>query len=462
MAPEEEQPLPLGEAAQAVGLHPNSIRRLIHQGRIDALLIKGEERDSWLVDVVALRRVLAERHGTGGRRGGPGGRPAAAGAPPRDSGGTEDRPPVAGRLMEGENTGAGEGDRGPFPIASLRVKGGLPFADGSERTADWIDRSIDLSLERAQALERYTHGLLTPLIELLREREQAVERREAMVRLQAERIGRLELQVELLQGQLGEARRAAPAAPTGDSALGDETAALARQVSRFQEQLSLLSRQLDQRLPPAPAAANGDQQVPVVPTGEAPAPAPEAPPAASPISSAPVTPAANLETGSSSRVPADVPSPPGPLPHEGGSGSCQVDTATISPVSTGLLPSPLVGEGSGGEGDQPAGTEAPAPASPAAAEAATSSTESWAKEDPFADAEEAIRELQRALLAQGGQLPTHQPPADAAASPLRGAADADETAVQTPPTVAEELARAEQSLAADVAPAPRRPWWRFW
>ncbi len=150
----------MAEAARRAGVHPNTVRRLIHRGALGALMVKGRHGDTWLVDAVELRRIV------GAPRLDPSPVPPPSPPPPPDAAPSPAAP-----------------DASPSPGAVLPV-------------------TVDLSLERAQALERYTRGLLAPLVDLLREREEALERREEVVREQAERIGRLEREVELLRARL--------------------------------------------------------------------------------------------------------------------------------------------------------------------------------------------------------------------------------------------------------------------
>jgi excisionase family DNA binding protein len=134
----------IAEAARRVGVHPNTVRRLIRAGRLSAELTRGRHGDTWIVDAAELARIVAQ------------GRPAVEPDPPTSSPGTA-----------------------PSEIAV----------------------GVDLSLDRARALERYTHGLLQPLVDLLRDREAALESRDTLLRTQAERIGRLERELELLRAE---------------------------------------------------------------------------------------------------------------------------------------------------------------------------------------------------------------------------------------------------------------------
>jgi hypothetical protein len=67
----------------------------------------------------------------------------------------------------------------------------------SETRSPQLATLVDLSTDRAAALERYTHGLMAPLVQLLREREAVLERKDQIIWQQAERIGRLERELEL-------------------------------------------------------------------------------------------------------------------------------------------------------------------------------------------------------------------------------------------------------------------------
>ncbi|HXI18663.1 MAG TPA: helix-turn-helix domain-containing protein [Chloroflexota bacterium] len=174
--PELNEPLTIAQAAQRAGVHPNTVRRLIRGGRLRGALTKGPHGDTWLVDAFELDQLLAGPQRPGRER--LGGRSTPAGPPP-----------------------------GPRPWSHVADdEASLPAA-------------LDLSLDRARALERYTHGLLTPLVDLLREREASIESREALIRSQASRIGRLEREVELLRERAaGPAPAPVPYPPQATSA----------------------------------------------------------------------------------------------------------------------------------------------------------------------------------------------------------------------------------------------------
>ncbi|MGH2351127.1 MAG: hypothetical protein ACRDJN_05875, partial [Chloroflexota bacterium] len=349
-----------------------------------------------------------------------------------------------------------------------------------------LSSAVDLSLERAQALERYTHGLLSPLVTLLREREAALERREEIVRQQAERIGRLEREVELLRAQLARAALSAPATGNSDAVdvadaaevsegveiaaapdiAQDEVVALASQVARLRGDLRQLAVRLEERTSLAPASER-EHSEPCVGA------AASHPPATSPTR---------------------------------GEGEAQPDEAP----ARAELPAPLVGEGPGGRGspaplveETSGGGEQPTLGHGGKDQGQATGGADGSTPDPFAQAEAAIHELQQALLtrrsaAAGGASGKAAAPAEGAYTdpppgPLPegagstqataeavGAAGSDQAsfdtgrraggaqaspAAETAPPPAEPAAQppADTSPPAATSPASnRRPWWQFW
>jgi excisionase family DNA binding protein len=253
----DEEPVTVAEAARRVGVHPNTVRRLIHRGTLGALMVKGRHGDTWLVDAVELRRIVAGYAQTAPPPAAPAA-PAVPPAPPATAAATSPPP-------------AAPSSTAPPPDAVAEL-----FAAPAPLPA-----TVDLSLERAQALERYTRGLLTPLVDLLREREAALDRRDEVVREQAERIGRLEREVELLRARLS--RLAPDEAQAGTeedvlpgAAVQDEALALSAQVARLRGDLRSLSAHLEEGAGVTTRTARLAEDLQPPPVAQPPA---EAPPA---------------------------------------------------------------------------------------------------------------------------------------------------------------------------------------
>jgi hypothetical protein len=233
--------------------------------------------------------------------------------------------------------------------------------------------------------------LLAPLVDLLREREAAIERREAIVREQAERIGRLEREVELLR----------------------------LQVARAEDQPIFA--------PPEPA----DRAQAALDAGEAP-PSQEAElPAAPPeVSSPPPVDEAALDTAMSTAA----------------AFSRQVEQlrGDLRAIATRLE----------GEAAIPAEAAPAAPAEPPSVESPVAAIgvapNHGAELDPFATAEVAVRELQQALAARAPQQ-TPEAPDEGGMDEVADAQEAD-LAELAPPTSA---GGAVMAMPAPVSSQPR-------
>ena len=287
------EPLTIADAARRAGVHPNTVRRLIRQGRVAARMVRGRYGDTWLVESADIDRAVGGHFQPGGT------------------------PPGAG------------------------VSGAQPTGwSGPIESPDSLPAAADLSLDRARALERYTHGLLQPLVDLLREREAALESRDELIRTQAERIGRLERELELINAAPPVTTVRAADPPTDD--LPAHVSSLAGQVGRLRAELQLIASafQPDVDEEPVPVQVSAPPEE---------ANAPEEP-AADPMPTAPAVTAEEL--------------------------------ASLFPVTSRgrLTLRPLEGDG-----------EAEPPPTPAPPEA-----------DPFAQAEAAVQELRRALAPNGG------------------------------------------------------------
>jgi excisionase family DNA binding protein len=164
---EAEEPVTVAEAARRAGVHPNTVRRLIHRGTLGALMIKGRHGDTWLVDAAELRRLVAES-----RR---------QGAPAREASEAQEATPREARDEAGPPGRAAVAGQEASIILDRPARAPSGAAPDDESPVAWeglpLSGAVDLSLERAQALERYTHGLLTPLVALVRERDAALDRK---------------------------------------------------------------------------------------------------------------------------------------------------------------------------------------------------------------------------------------------------------------------------------------------
>ena len=235
------EPLTIADAARRAGVHPNTVRRLVKNGRIRAHLVRGRYGDTWLVDASELDNSL-------------------------------------GRPIRGQASQPNEANPGN-DVSSVSAV--LPAA-------------TDLSLDRARALERYTHGLLQPLVDLLREREAAVESLNDLIRTQAERIGRLERELELMRAHpeaLAQAEtstttapltpvstRARPPLASENEDLPQHVTSLASRVGRLRAELQLIASALQGENEPAEVAdEHGSGEAPA---SEPPLPAPQPLPAA--------------------------------------------------------------------------------------------------------------------------------------------------------------------------------------
>ena len=440
--------VPVAEAAHRAGVHPNVVRRLIDRGEVRGTLLKDGGSDTWLVDAEVVLARLAP--------------PAPVSTRPTEE--SSETPPhgdVVAPTLPGPADGA---------IGDTRVSGVPPPAPGSEPLAS----IVDLSMDRAQAIERYTHSLLRPLVELLREREAAIERREAIVRRQATRIGRLEREVELLRVQLAQVPPAA-AGPSATSA--------APPAPEPPETVEPEAAEEDEQPDPGHVGA------PVV---ESPILTPPKPTDEGTTEGATESEAFE-EAVTLSRQMQQVKSELHRI-------ATRLEEPTMDVASFLNAPpdSPPPGEpaGDAGAAETPA-APAPRPAAPVEVEAASAEPDgaarstplaSAAPRDPFAEAEAAIQALQQALAARRGQpevtpnehVPSRavQPAAgEVGVAPATATAEVPSAEVVAPPAA---LAAAEVVREPVVSPAERealeamqtlqdaqrrdqrRPWWRFW
>ena len=345
------EPLTIADAARRAGVHPNTIRRLIRQGRVAARMVRGRYGDTWLVESADIDRAVGAQFQAGGAS------PDAT-APGRQA-------PWSGQID----------------------------------SPDFLPSGTDLSLDRARALERYTHGLLQPLVDLLREREAALESRDELIRAQAERIGRLERELELV-------KEAPPTpivsvAPPSEKATEDlpaHVSSLASQVGRLRAELQLIATAFqpdaDEGPPssePLSAVAEAAQS-PLVGRAE-----PAQVPVVSEVTEEPASPAVTAE-----------------------------ELASLFPATSRgrLTLRPLEDGHAGGHNNLESPEES-------TAGAATATPPSHPSTDPFAQAEAAVQELRRALAPDG--LPC--------AVPSTPAAEAQPPSAAAPPTAPESRAR---------------------
>lgn len=462
-APREE-PLTITAAAARAGVHPNTIRRMVRSGRLSGLLMKGRHGDTWLIDAAELERVM-------------GGGPEHTGATPAQP--QPDAPPSP-------PPGPTRGDA-PEPVAGAAT---TPAA------------LVDLSLDRARALERYTHSLMAPLVDLLREREAAIESREALIRRQAERIGRLEREVELLRERAAGAHdtgraetapvpatdeapapnRASPDAPDAPDAVaaeaGDETeddlpeqvTTLASQMARLRRELQMISAALEhdgaaKRDEDPPTADRATDQIPVEPPI-----APAAP-------RAPATPAW-VDQADNTDVSSERQGTPSPAHSVLDLSRKHGETAAVPAREAAVTPEEMAGlfptGGRLGLALQPLPAEEP---NVAAAEERGAGRPSTA-DDPLAQAEAAVRALQHALGPRGtvtaGADDGHASDSDADDSDAAngGAADGDNEhpadpvapigpgdAVDSSPAAGRGDQPATTPSLADAAAKTRKHWW---
>lgn len=288
---ESEELLGIAEASRRVGVHPNTVRRFIHRGLLSATLVKGPHGETWLVDLVELERLAGTPRPRGPQPGSRAARrqsardlilasdlPAAHAA---DGGVSPDAGPATLEQpmdVAAAGSSAASADEPPAALvsAALASRPVTPASGGPVPPAG-LPGDLGMTQERAVALEHYSRGMMEPFIDLLRERDAALERREALIRHQVERIGRLEREIELLRAQLARAGRELRANPVleaearemGSSSVGararlaaqvsdsDEMVALATHVERLRGDLRMMVTRLEAATDLIPSRVGG-------------------------------------------------------------------------------------------------------------------------------------------------------------------------------------------------------------
>lgn len=356
------EPITIADAARRAGVHPNTVRRLIRTGRVRAQLVRRRHGDTWLVDTSELDTVL-------------------------------------GRTLEKETQG--------------QTSSTISFDGGAEPSvAPFFSSATDLSFDRARALERFTHGLLQPLVDLLREREAALETRDVLIRNQAERIGRLERELELMQIKPAPVLAAASpsaehfepppvVAPSGEADdLPEHVSSLASQVARLRAELQFIA-----------AALRPDEDLDAISEDDDSVAAHQSPP----TSRSDLTPLSLAAAAEPSPPP--IVSPP--------------MTPAVTPEElAGLFPATARGRLT----LQPLDDERPTPLAPVGE-----------ADDPFVEAEAAVRELRRAFAPEAASAPQTPPEAP------NGAGDASEV-----------FGRASHPASQSAPRTKVRRWWWPW
>jgi hypothetical protein len=191
----------IADAAQAVGVHPHTIRKRIKLGKLQAALAEGPNGPEYRIPVDVVHRLAAEAMT---ERGHPQRQRAAAPSATPDGGGS---------------TG-GSPDSGWSQSPTLHEQGDAPSAAPSA-DSESSGPSTALAIARAQEMAAYTQRLLEPLQLRLAEQAEEIGRLRAELRhahtevsgqhQSAEEVGRLKAELEQAQGRVAEFEAAAGA-----------------------------------------------------------------------------------------------------------------------------------------------------------------------------------------------------------------------------------------------------------
>ncbi|MBI3979967.1 MAG: hypothetical protein HY331_17470 [Chloroflexi bacterium] len=201
-------------AARLTGLHPSVLQRLIERGDLPARRVSTDRGEVYLVDRKALMAMTAGEF---------------LGDEPADTGrndvslsstgpdfSAQPSPPPAAAIQATPVPGAiqcmsaGEVSlpayAAPHPAPLIQSQGyqsaymQQPFVVDSP--GGTVGGRVMLSLEWAGAIKEYSHNLISPLVELLREKDARLEEKERIIQSQTEALARARQEVEQQQAEV--------------------------------------------------------------------------------------------------------------------------------------------------------------------------------------------------------------------------------------------------------------------